>query len=76
MTASDWSKVLKQLKGKSVVMNKFIRHCKPKIRKNGIAVMKCERCGRFGAHIKQYNLNLCRQCFREIAEEIGFKKYS
>jgi len=38
----------------------------------GIAAYKCERCGRFGAHMSQYNLNLCRQCFREIAEEIGF----
>ena len=76
MTASDWSKTLKQLKNKPVVMQKFLRHCKPKDRKSGIAMKKCERCGRFGAHLSQYNLNLCRQCFREIAEEIGFKKYS
>ncbi|MBS3065825.1 30S ribosomal protein S14 [Candidatus Pacearchaeota archaeon] len=57
-------------------MQKFLRHCKPKDRKSGIATKKCERCGRFGAHLSQYNLNLCRQCFREIAEEIGFKKYN
>lgn len=76
MTASDWNKILKQLKGKPVVMQKFIRHNKPKIRKTGIASRKCERCGRFGAHLNQYNLKLCRQCFREIAEEIGFNKYS
>jgi len=61
MTASDWKKILKQLKSK------------PKI---GIAVRKCEKCGRFGAHIKSYGLNLCRHCFREIAVEIGFEKYS
>ena len=76
MTASDWRKVLKQLKDKPVVMEKFIRHNKTKARKNGIAMYKCERCGRFGAHISSYGLNLCRQCFREIAPEIGFKKYS
>ena len=76
MTASDWNKILKQLKGKPVVMQKFLRHCKPKDRKSGIATKKFERCGRFGAHLSQYNLNLCRQCFREIAEEIGFKKYN
>ncbi|MCK5449830.1 30S ribosomal protein S14, partial [Candidatus Pacearchaeota archaeon] len=23
-----------------------------------------------------YNLNLCRHCFRELAVELGFKKYS
>lgn len=76
MTASDHSKILKQLRNKPAVMQKFLRHCKPKDRKTGIAARKCERCGRFGAHLKQYNLNLCRQCFREIAEEIGFEKYN
>jgi len=76
MTASDWRKTLKQLERKPAVKAKFIKHCKPKERKTGIATKKCERCGRFGAHISSYGLNLCRQCFREIAVEIGFKKYS
>lgn len=76
MTASDWNKITKQLKKKPVILNKFLKFNKPKARKMGISAKKCERCGRFGAHIKQYNLNLCRQCFREIAEEIGFHKYS
>ena len=76
MTASDWKKLLKQLKNKPAIMQKFIKHNKPKDRKFGIAVKKCERCGRFGAHIKSYGLNMCRQCFRDIAVEIGFKKYS
>lgn len=76
MTASDWKKITKQLKGKPEKLAKFIKFNKPKERKIGIAVKKCERCGRFGAHLSQYNLNLCRQCFREIANEIGFKKYN
>ncbi len=76
MTASDWSKVAVQLKGKLAILQKFTKFNKPKTRSTGIAVRKCERCWRFGAHIKQYNINLCRQCFREIAEEIGFKKYN
>jgi len=76
MTASDWRKLYNQLKSKPAVANKFIKHCKPKERKTGIAKYKCERCGRFGAKVGQYRLNFCRQCFREIAEEIGFKKYS
>ncbi len=76
MTASDWNKLLKQLKNKPAVMKKFLKFSKPKIRTTGIARKKCERCGRFGAHLSQYNLNLCRQCFREIAEDIGFEKYS
>ena len=75
MTGCYWKKILKLLKIKAEKMVKFLRHNKPKERKNGIAKRKCERCGRFGAHIGSYGLNLCRQCFREIAEEIGFKKY-
>ena len=76
MTASDWRKILKGLESKPVKAQRFLKHNKPKERKFGVATKKCERCGRLGAHLSQYNLNLCRQCFREIAEEIGFKKYS
>jgi len=76
MGASDWKKILRQIRNKPVKMQKFLKHNKPKERETGIAKRKCERCGRFGAHLSQYGLNLCRQCFREVAEEIGFKKYS
>jgi len=76
MTASDWNKITKQLKGKPAKLKKFLKHNKPKDRKNGIARKKCENCGRIGAHVGQYNLNLCRQCFRDLAPELGFKKYS
>lgn len=76
MTASDWNKILKQLKNKPEVRAKFLKHCKPKLRTIGITSRKCEICGRFGGHIKSYGINLCRHCFREVAEEIGFKKYS
>ena len=76
MTASNWKKVFKQLNVKPVVKEKFLKHNKPKERTMGIAAKKCERCERYGAHIKSYGLNLCRHCFRDIAEEIGFRKYS
>lgn len=76
MTASDWRKILKQLEKKPAIMKKFLKHNKPKDKTTGIARRKCERCGRFGAHIRSYGLHLCRHCFREIAEEIGFKKYN
>lgn len=36
----------------------------------------CVRCGRRRGIIRRYGMHLCRQCFREIAEEMGFKKYS
>ena len=76
MTASDHTKVLKQIRNKPAKAKKFLKHNKPKERKMGVASQKCERCGRFGAHIGSYGLHLCRHCFREIAEEIGFNKYS
>lgn len=76
MTTSDWRKVTKQLRSKPAVLKKFLKHNKPKERKFGISTKKCENCGRFGAHLSQYGLNLCRQCFRELAPELGFKKYS
>ena len=75
MTASDYKKITKQLKNKPEKLKKYIKHNKPKDRKTGISAKKCERCVRFGAHIKSYGLNLCRHCFREIAPELGFKKY-
>jgi len=76
MPASDWKKILKQLDSKPVIKQKYKKHNEPKTRKIGVASKKCERCQRFGAHIKSYGLNLCRHCFREIAVEIGFNKYS
>lgn len=76
MTASDWRKVFKQLNRKPAKKDKWIKHNKPTEKTCGIARKKCERCGRFGAMVGQYKINLCRQCFREIAEDLGFNKYS
>ena len=36
----------------------------------------CKRCNRKRGMVRRYNLNICRQCFREIAPSLGFKKYS
>lgn len=74
MTTSDPRKVLKQIAHKSK-KNKFEKHNLSKERKFGKITKKCIRCGRTGAHITKYDLNLCRQCFREIATNLGFKKY-
>lgn len=76
MGASDWKKVLKQIKHKPAKAKKFLKHNRPKDRKTGVAAQKCQRCTRFGAHLNQYGIHLCRHCFREIAEEMGFHKYS
>ncbi len=45
-------------------------------RKYGRGAVKCMRCGSRDAVIRKYGLYLCRQCFREVAASLGFKKYS
>ncbi|MAF99262.1 MAG: 30S ribosomal protein S14 [Nanoarchaeota archaeon] len=76
MTTSDHTKVFKQLKAKPIKLKKFIKHNQPKERSCGIALRKCTQCNRPRGHIKKYGIKLCRQCFREIATELGFKKYN
>ncbi|MEM5829615.1 MAG: 30S ribosomal protein S14 [Candidatus Aenigmatarchaeota archaeon] len=45
--------------------------------KYGKARRVCRKCGRVGRGIiSKYGLFYCRQCFREEAKKIGFKKYS
>ncbi|MGD0027993.1 MAG: 30S ribosomal protein S14 [Candidatus Bathyarchaeia archaeon] len=46
-----------------------------KVRKYGKGTRPCSRCGSYGPVIRRYNLNLCRQCFREAAKKLGFRKY-
>ncbi len=40
------------------------------------AVLGCERCGQMRSMVRRYGLRLCRQCFRDVARDMGFKKYS
>jgi len=75
MTSSSYKKAFKQLKHKRTKLTKYIKHNTPKKRNFGIGSRKCKRCGRYGGHIQKYGLNLCRTCFREVAKDIGFKKY-
>lgn len=76
MTASNHKKVFKQLKTKPHKLKKFIKHNSPKNRSCGKSLKKCNRCGSISGHISKYTLGLCRQCFREIATNIDFKKFS
>lgn len=32
-------------------------------------------CGNYGGMIRKYGLDICRQCFREKSDTIGFVKY-
>lgn len=76
MTTSDHTKVLKQIANKKGKKARYEKHNTPKERKFGENSKKCGRCGRTGAHISKYGLDLCRQCFRETATDLGFKKFN
>lgn len=45
-------------------------------KKFGKGAIRCIRCSSFGPVIRRYNINVCRHCFREVARELGFKKYN
>jgi len=36
---------------------------------------KCKFCGSQRGLIRKYNIYICRRCFNDSAEELGFKKY-
>ncbi|HIH86911.1 MAG TPA: 30S ribosomal protein S14 [Methanosarcinales archaeon] len=44
--------------------------------KFGRGANECRRCGRKQGLVRKYGIYLCRQCFREIAPDMGFNKYS
>jgi ribosomal protein S14 len=66
----------KQVESKPERLARFLKFCSPSGRKFGKNIHKCRRCGRTGGVIRSYGLYYCRQCFREEAENLGFKKYS
>ncbi|MFH1212327.1 MAG: 30S ribosomal protein S14 [Candidatus Woesearchaeota archaeon] len=76
MTAKDYKKAFTQLNSKPVKAAKYMKHNAPKKRTTGKAKMVCRNCGRRGTIVNQYKIGLCRQCFRDKAKELGFKKYS
>jgi len=48
MTASNWQKILKQLNNKPKIKDRFLKHCKPKQRKFGIASRKAKNVADMG----------------------------
>jgi small subunit ribosomal protein S14 len=76
MTTSDHRKVFTQLDNKPIKKNKYIKFNSKAERSCGKSLKKCKNCGRHGGHINKYGLNLCRQCFKRMAKELGFKKYN
>ena len=73
MTAKDFSKVANQLEQKPAKWAKYIKHNAPIKRAFGRAVKKCELCGTTRGVMGQWQLNVCRRCFRANAQKLGFK---
>ncbi|MDE1856917.1 MAG: 30S ribosomal protein S14 [Candidatus Micrarchaeota archaeon] len=48
---------------------------KPEEKFKGKGLRKCRICGSARAVIRSHRLQICRRCFREVAADIGFKKY-
>ncbi len=36
--------------------------------------LKCKICGNSRSIVRKYNLNVCKRCFKDHAEEFGFEK--
>ncbi|MEM0149574.1 MAG: 30S ribosomal protein S14 [Candidatus Micrarchaeaceae archaeon] len=41
----------------------------------GKGTRKCSICGTSRGLIRSHGLYICRRCFREVAKNMGFKKY-
>ena len=59
-------------------LNKLDLGAKQNARKSqqthGKGSRKCRICNARQGLIRKYGINICRRCFRERAEQIGFKK--
>ena len=71
-----FERVKKQIEKKPIKLARYIKFNSPKKRKFGKNVHKCRKCNRTGGVTRKYGLMYCRQCFREEAEKLGFKKYN
>ena len=66
----------KQVENKKGKFARFMKFCAPRKRKFGKSVYACRRCGKTSGVIVKYGLRYCRQCFREEAPKLGFRKYN
>jgi small subunit ribosomal protein S14 len=66
----------KQILNKPVKLARFLKHNSPRDRKTGRSATPCRRCGKTEGVVNKYGLRYCRQCFREDAKRLGFRKYS
>ncbi|MBI4019989.1 MAG: 30S ribosomal protein S14 [Candidatus Aenigmarchaeota archaeon] len=71
----SFEKVRKSIQRKPIKLARYEKFNKARPRKFGRTLNKCRKCGRTEGLNHKYGLNYCRQCFREEAEKLGFRKY-
>ncbi len=49
---------------------------KYELKYRGRGLRKCKICGNARGLIRSYGQYICRRCFREVAPDLGFKKYA
>jgi len=67
-------RVFPQVQSTSKMGAKALINSHPK--KYGKGGRRCRVCGNQNGIIRKYNMNICRQCFRMYAKDIGFVKYN
>ena len=70
-----FDRVRKSIENKPVKVARYDKFNKSKPRKFGKKVHPCRNCGKRAGVIRKYGLMYCRQCFREQAEKLGFRKF-
>ena len=74
MTSKNYRKAKTQLGSKPTKWKKYKKHNAPKERKFGRGVTRCDLCGTTRGVMLQFELKICRKCFRLNARKLGFKK--
>ena len=46
-----------------------------KMKKRTSGVRECKICGTRKGMIRKYSLGICRRCFKDRAEDLGWEKY-
>ncbi len=70
-----YERIAKNLKGKPAKYSRFTRFNQHKLQPHDRRAHMCVRCNRTEAHIGIHGLSYCRECFREVAKDLGFRKY-
>ena len=72
---SSTDEILKRIEHKPARAGRFKKFNLAQKRTFGKSAFPCRKCGRTAGVIRKYGLSYCRQCFREEAAKLGFRKY-